>query len=109
MLNRSAVVVRPKKPFLDWVRAVDCDDAPEVTTDDMRATIYLVPEYEAPDGAEKLLKRAYDEIFCRQLNGWYTDESLWPKDRSWRVFKQWFDIEHIHVIEGLVAAPLEGE
>ena len=28
MLNRSAVIVRPKKPFLDWVRAVDYDDAP---------------------------------------------------------------------------------
>jgi hypothetical protein len=73
MLNRSAVVVRPKQPFLDWVRAVDYDDAPEVTTDDMRATIYLVPEYEDPDGAEIFLKRVYGEIFCRQRNGWRTD------------------------------------
>jgi hypothetical protein len=109
MLNRSAVVVRPRQPFLDWVRAVDYDDAPDVTMDDMRATIYLVPEYEDSDGAERFLKRAYDEIFCRQLNGWYTEESLWPKDRSWRVFKAWFDIEHIDVIEDLVDAALEDE
>ncbi len=37
------------------------------------------------------------------------DESMWPKDRSWRVFKAWFDIEHFDIIEDLVAAPLEDE
>ena len=35
MLNRSAVIVRPKKAFCDWVRAVDYEDAPEVTLDEM--------------------------------------------------------------------------
>jgi hypothetical protein len=48
MINRSAVIVRPKKPFLDWVRAVDYDDAPEVTLDQMGETLYLVPDYEDP-------------------------------------------------------------
>ena len=37
MLNRSAVIVRPKKPFCDWLRAVDDDDAPEVTLDSPRS------------------------------------------------------------------------
>jgi hypothetical protein len=54
MLNRSAVIVRPKKPFCDWLRAVDYDDAPEVTLEQMDATLYLVPDYEDPADAEKL-------------------------------------------------------
>jgi len=33
MLNRSAVIVRPMRPFGDWVRPVDYEDAPEVTLD----------------------------------------------------------------------------
>jgi len=48
MLNRSAVVVRPKKPFCDWLRAVDYEDPPEVTLDEMGPTPYLVPDYEDP-------------------------------------------------------------
>jgi hypothetical protein len=31
MLNRSAVIVRPKISFCDWLRAVDDVDAPELT------------------------------------------------------------------------------
>jgi hypothetical protein len=26
-----------------------------------------------------------------QLDGWYTDESVWPKDRTLKVFQQWFE------------------
>ncbi len=46
MLNRSAVIVRPKKPFLSWIRAVDYDDAPEVALDRIGPSLYLVPDYE---------------------------------------------------------------
>jgi len=58
MLNRSAVIVRPKKPFCDWLRAVDYEDAPEVTLDEMGPTLYLVPDYEDPADAEKVLRVA---------------------------------------------------
>jgi hypothetical protein len=101
MLNRCAVIVRPKKPFLDWVRAVDYDDSPEVTLDQMDATLYLVPDYEDPTDTEKVLGRACEEFFCRELEGWYTDVDVWPNDRSLKVFKQWFDIEHIELIEDI--------
>jgi hypothetical protein len=48
MPDRRAVIVRLKKPFPDWLRAVDGDDAPAVTVDQMDATLYLVPDYEDP-------------------------------------------------------------
>jgi hypothetical protein len=99
MLNRSAVIVRPKKPFCDWLCAVDYEEAPEVTLDEMGPTLYLLPDYEAPADAEKILTKVCDEIFCRELEGWYTDEDVWPKDRSLKVFKQWFDVQHYEVVE----------
>jgi hypothetical protein len=104
MLNRSAVAVRPKQPFLDWVNAVD--DSGTVTLDDLQTTLYLVPDYEDPEDAEKVLKRVYDDIFCRELQGWYTLESLWPRDRSLKVFKQWFDVEHFDLIEDVGWGPI---
>ena len=81
MLNRSAAIVRPKKPFCDWFRAVDYDDVPAVTLDPMGPTLYLVPDYENPADADKILKKVCDEIFRRELKGWYTDGEVWPKDR----------------------------
>jgi hypothetical protein len=103
------VIVRPKKPFLDWLRAVDYDDAPAVTLDQMDATLYLVPDYEDPADAEKVLGRVCDEIFCRELEGWYTDVSVWPKDRSLKVFKQWFDVQHYEVVEDVGSRPIEND
>jgi hypothetical protein len=107
MLNRSAVAVRPKQPFLDWVNSVE--EGGSLTLADLQKTLYLVPDYEDPADAEKVLKRVYDDIFCRELEGWYTLESLWPQDRSLRVFKQWFEIEHFDLIEDVGRGPIEND
>ena len=60
MLNRCAVAVRPKQPFLDWVNSVEEGDS--LTLADLQKTLYLVPDYEDPEDAEKVLKRVYDDI-----------------------------------------------
>jgi hypothetical protein len=109
MLNRSAVIVCPKKPFCDWLRAVDYDEALEVTLDQMGPTLYLVPDYEDPADADTVLKKVCDEIFCRELEGWYTDIEVWPKDRSLKVFKQWFDVHYYEVVEDVGRCPIEND
>ena len=107
MLNRSAVAVMPKQPFLDWLNAVD--DGGRVSLADMQKTLYLVPDYEDPEDAEKLLRRVCDEIFCRELFSWYTDESVWPRDRSLRAFKRWFEVEHFDLVEDVGRVPIEND
>ena len=107
MLNRSAVVIIPKKPFLDWVNAVD--DLGTVTADDMQGMIYLVPDYEDPADADKVLKKVCNDIFCRELEGWHTDEEAWPQDRSFKVFKQWFDIQHYEIVTDVGRGPIEND
>jgi len=109
VLNRSAVAVRPKQPFLDWVKSVEELDKPGMTLDQFDKTLYLVPDYEDPADADKVLKKVCEEIFCRELAGWYTDEQVWPTDRSLRVFKQWFDVEHFDVVEDVGVSPLAND
>ena len=109
MLNRSAVVVRPKQPFVDWLKSVEELDVPEITLAQLDKTLYLVPDYEDPEDAEKVLKKIYDDIFCNELAGWYTDEEMWPKDRSLKMFKQWFDVEHFDVVEDVGRGPIEND
>ncbi len=35
----------------------------------------------------------YQRVLENDLNGWYTDESLWPENRTWEIFHQWFNIK----------------
>jgi hypothetical protein len=44
-INRSAVIVMPAQPFLDWLHQADPTSA-ELTLEDLRRepTIYLLPE-----------------------------------------------------------------
>lgn len=107
VLNRSAVAVRPKQLFLGWLNSVEADRS--LTLADLDKTLNLVPNYEDPEDAERILKRVYDDIFCRELEGWYRDEDLWPLDRSVRLFKQWFDVEHYDLVEDVGRGLLEND
>jgi hypothetical protein len=72
-LNRSAVIVTPKQPFLDWLHAADPTSL-ALTLDEVREpTIYLLPDCE--DAADLLarVKRCSETIFEDQLDGWYRE------------------------------------
>jgi len=45
MLNRSAIVVKPRQPFLDWLHSAD-PTSHRLTLRDLtrEPTIYLIPE-----------------------------------------------------------------
>jgi hypothetical protein len=105
MINRSAIAVRPKQPFLDWLKSVEKSNE-SLSLAGLDRTIYLVPEYDEPDDAEKILLVAYEGIFNQELFSWYTKSALWPQDRSLEVFKEWFDYEHFELVEDLVAGPV---
>jgi len=101
MLNRGVLIVRPKQPYLDW--AADLDDSGVLPSVEDEQTAYLNPGFEDDDEAEAILKKIYEEIFERELDGWHTDESAWPKNRTFAMFKQWFQIELHSVVEDLCA------
>jgi hypothetical protein len=61
MLNRSALVVRPKQPFLDW--AAKLDDSGLAPCLHGEQTIYLIPEYDNDEDANRLLKLVFAEVF----------------------------------------------
>ena len=94
-LNRSALIVTPKQPFLNWVNAVDPTDS-KVTLKQIQEdpSIYLVPECDTADDIADVLLNLYAEIFADQLYGWYVKEETWPQKRSFEMFRRWFDVQH---------------
>jgi hypothetical protein len=67
-INRSAIVVMPAQPFLDWLHQVDPTSV-KLTLEDLRRepTIYLLPECENDVAARRYLRNGCGNNFEEQL------------------------------------------
>jgi len=97
--NRAVIIVRPKAPFVDWIRSAD-DESKHITSEEIAAepNVYLVDDYEMDGQRDQLLAEYYKEIFEEELNSWITDESVWPKKRDLKTFKEWFHVDFHSVV-----------
>jgi hypothetical protein len=109
LLNRSLLIVRPRRPFLDWCRKLDGSDG--VTLEELREepTGYLLSEYEDEDDREPVLAHFWDLVFEHELMAWSDDEALWPRERTFAIFQQWFEVEMSSLVIDIVDAPLLSE
>ena len=114
MINRVALVIKYKEPAVEWINKVDPhkDDAGltiEIVNTDNH--IYLISEELAddPKGLKKWLKKNYKKIFELELDGWYTDPSLWPKKRKFELFNEFFEVELHSILIDTVDGPIVDE
>jgi len=110
MLNRSAIVVKPRQPFLEWLHTAD-PTSHRLTLRELsrEPTVYLIPECDTEEDVRAVLRDLSEEIFIEQLAGWLADESTWPRDRSFDVFCCWFDFQRHSVLVDLCDEPLIDE
>jgi hypothetical protein len=113
-LNRGLVIIRYKQPYVDWVKIAG--EAPmeislEQANDDGES--FLLPTYESEvdpvDGTEDAIKwveRRWRMFFEHILESWILDESEWPKKRSLKMFREWFDIEYKSIVWDMGTEPL---
>jgi len=92
--NRAAIIVRPKTPFVEWVRNAD-DESKHITAENigMEPNIYMIYDYDMDGEKDQLVAENFKEIFEEELNGWITDESMWPKNRNLETFLEWFHVD----------------
>lgn len=90
VLNRSAITITYKKPFVDWNNQLIPDMLLEENMLGESKT-YLIAELY--DDAEKLMKKHYKLIFEIELEGIWTYENDWPQKRTFKLFNEWFNYE----------------
>jgi hypothetical protein len=102
VVNRGALILRYKEPAVRWIN--DADPSPSshpvaLESANEERNVYLISDSAGDDSQslERWLKRHYAEIFEIELEGWYTDAALWPKQRSYELFRQWFEPE-LHTV-----------
>jgi hypothetical protein len=113
-LNRGLVVLRYKQPYVDWVKTAG--EAPiEITLEQANedGDAFLLPTYESQidpvDGTEdavKWIEKRWRMIFEHVLESWIIDEAEWPKKRSLKMFREWFDIEYKSIVWDMSSEPL---
>ena len=111
MINRAALILRYKQPFVDWINAVDPSPESHSLTFadvDRERTVYLV-EVEDEEELARWLTRHHEELFEQELWGWYTDPALWPRDRSFKRLEEWCSFELHTVVIDTADAPLEDD
>lgn len=98
MLNRAAIILRYKEPAIRWINEADpVHDDPGISAADVNTerTVYLISDDDgdSQEAVERWIRRNWKEIFEQELMGWYTVPFLWPKKRTLKLFREWFDVE----------------
>ncbi|OGF51618.1 MAG: hypothetical protein A2044_04285 [Candidatus Firestonebacteria bacterium GWA2_43_8] len=93
-INRTALIVKPLKPYWDWANSIE-DGVPReqknFNSTEMDTTVYLIPDLD-PTEVNDHIEAMFPEIFEGELEAWWTNEKDWPKNRTFAMFKEWFDV-----------------
>ncbi len=94
VVNRSALLVKRKNPYIDWANALD-EDGPRLSLDEPMkdSTVYLVDEIGYHGDAQEVIRKYYSTIFEQELVAWHLVEKDWPQKRDLKTFQDWFEVE----------------
>ena len=111
MINRAAIMLKYNQPAIDWINAAyPITDGEKMTLEEVNheRTVFLIRDEDAdtPDIVNKWIKLNYENLFENELFSWYADESLWPRKRTLKMFKQWFEVECHTLVVDLVGTPI---
>lgn len=108
-LNRSALIVLPKEPYLQWASELD-EDSTQLAEDLRgRCSVYLVAPDPRDEQESAPIERYYKRIFEMELEAWHLDMDDWPASRDYRTFQQWFKVQALSIVVDLAAGPLRIE
>jgi len=107
LVNRTAVVLLPGEKFLAWVKTCPDADA-SVTLEEVQRepVVYLFPE---DDNLDDHLRRHGPRLLADELAAWCPAEQFWPNDRSFRTFRDFFDVKVASMVFDMGEGDVVGE
>jgi hypothetical protein len=110
MVNHCAIVLTAKAPFIQWANGIDAAGPRyEECFVDEGPPVYLGPDADSLEEVMEFIRKDFDLFFEEQLEGWCTDPMLWPQERTYRMFTEWFAVRVHTIVIDTVDAPLEIE
>jgi hypothetical protein len=89
IVNRAALVVKPKQPYIDWANHFD-DGGPILTVESALEDfdVFLIDELENEADKQKVIRKYYKMIFQHELEAWMADRDSWPSTLDLRTLDQ---------------------
>lgn len=114
VINRSAIILRYKKPAVDWINDADpVIENPGITLESVNTdrNVYLISDDDGDNEKSVALwvKDNCQVLFENEIHAWYLDESLWPKLSGLKMFNEWFDVEHHSIVLDTLDEPIEDD
>ena len=101
--DRSAIMILPREIYHQWLNCVcekkDYVDFPE-------PEVFLFPGFKTLDQAESFIRNFYDLFFQYELRKWNLNPQLWPENRTYELFREWFDIRVSTTVSDMLAQPV---
>ena len=101
--DRSALLIVPNEIYYNWWRCVIknkdffCQSEPD---------IFLIPGFALMEHAESFIRTFYDLFFQYELKKWGVDSSFWPVNRTFDMFRKWFDVRLSCRVSDILAQPI---
>ena len=103
VVNRYAVGIHPSGQLPDWARQLERDVEAAGARE---PCLYLIPDYDTQEEAEENLEEVYKAIVEAELDYWHRDTGTWPAERTYGVFRKWFEVRFYPLIQDLVGEEL---
>lgn len=101
-VKRTAVIVKPKQPYIDWANSLDDGGVKFGEDHEPEHTIYLVEDTTGyMMDVVAIIKPHFEVIFDEELNSWHRLVSNWPPNRDLTTFLDWFEVEIHSMVLGL--------
>jgi len=107
-INRTLLIVIPKKPFLDWAKSFE-NGEDKFDFDGGYYSAYLISEKYDEFNYKNYLKNNHLDIFEEELYATIRDTDLWPQKRDFKTYNEWFDTQACDTVFDLSNEPIEIE
>ena len=95
--GRTALVIVPNEAFLGWLKQRVVPDL--FANNAEKGTVYLIPEMDNAKEVEKWLKKNFESILSKELDGLVAMKD-WPQKTTYKLFREWFSVEiHSRIID----------
>ncbi|MDH3568067.1 MAG: hypothetical protein OEM61_12045 [Desulfobacteraceae bacterium] len=109
-INRSVAIIKPKQPFVDWANSVmDEDEQYSISDFNSDCSVILLPVVDSDEHAEAFIKKKFQDLFELELSSWIVVDDMWPENKTYKMFQEWFDVEFHSMVFDLLQSDIEKE
>lgn len=106
LLNRSALVVRPRQPFVDWLARLAPEEGLNLAELRQQGNVYLIDEVAEESDFAAALESGWKLILENEFAAWDETGTLWPAPLEPALLEEWFELEPQIMAFDLSAQPL---